>query len=381
MPWVCVSRRRATWLVEGDDQVRLLLGVQREAARRRDERLLAEQHGVAAGLGQRAPLRRELLPEPLGGGADGAGGGHRAPGHPAAPLEEARPAPRRAPPLLTSSGRDRICGPACSTTRQSAIPQQCRPVTACGSMVASALDTRSIVRFGSSGKPGCIAAVRPGSSRNITSGAIGAVSCAAATRVRARARTADPATEKARRGRHAEVEQRDAERHRAGELQLDRRAPSGHRAEERSQPDEGLAVDPDGGERRARIEASGRRARATRQGAPARRRCPTPPGRSSAPCPTGWAATAPPGGGAGAPARRWPRRAGRCAAGCRSSWPRRAEGRGPSRVARAPKPLLSPWSGQPENGHRRCAWANLSGPCTSSPAPGPPAPPGRCCPC
>ena len=67
-----------------------------------------------------------------------------------------------------------------------------------GSRVASALDTRSIVRFGSSGKSACMAAVRPGSSTNTTSGAIGAVSCAAATSVRARARTAEPATAKAR---------------------------------------------------------------------------------------------------------------------------------------------------------------------------------------
>ena len=37
------------------------------------------------------------------------------------------------------------------------------------------------MRLGSSGKPGCIAAVRPGSSTNTTSGAIGAVSWAAAT--------------------------------------------------------------------------------------------------------------------------------------------------------------------------------------------------------
>ncbi len=198
------------------------------------------------------------------------------------------------------------------------------------------------MRFGSSGKPGCIAAVSPGSSRNTTSGAIGAVSCAAATSVRARARTADPATAKARRRGHAEVEQRDAERHRTGELQLDRRASPGHRAEERAQPDERLAVDAGGGERRAGVEASGRRGPASRRAAPARRRCPTRPGRPSAPCPTGSAATARPGGGAGARARRWPRRVDPCAAGCRSSWPPRAEGRATFIVARAPKPPRPP---------------------------------------
>ena len=70
-----------------------------------------------------------------------------------------------------SRGRDRTCGPACSTTRQSAMPQQCNPVMACGSMVARVLETRSMVRFGSSGKPGCMAAVSPGSSAELLAAA------------------------------------------------------------------------------------------------------------------------------------------------------------------------------------------------------------------
>ena len=64
-------------------------------------------------------------------------------------------------------------------------------------------------------------------------------------------------------------------------------------------------------------------------------------------------------GGAGARARTWPRRAGRCAAGCRWSWPPHAAGRRTFILARRSRATASPCSGQPENGHRRRAWANL----------------------
>ena len=125
---------------------------------------------------------------------------------------------------------------------------------ACGSRVASALDTRSIVRLGSSGKSGCMAAVRPGlvdehDERRHRRRLLGGRH----ERARAGADRRAGHREGAR-GGDAEVEQRDAERDRAGELELDRRAPTGHRAEERAQADERLAVDARGGERRARVE-------------------------------------------------------------------------------------------------------------------------------
>ena len=216
------------------------------------------------------------------------------------------PACSRAP---MASGIERICGPAWSTTRQSASPQQCRPVTAWGSTAARTLDTRSMVRFGSSGKPRAIAAVRPGSSTNTTSGAIGAVSRAALTSARARARTAVPATANARR---------------AGTPRVCRAMPSvtgpvswslmgpcrpGHRAQEGPEPDEGLAVDAGVGERGTGID----RGVVELERAVGQHRdagdAPRGLGDHALHARAVRAATARRAGEAAAPARRWPRRA------------------------------------------------------------------------
>ena len=123
--------------------------------------------------------------------------------------------------------------------------------------------------------------------------------------------------------------------------------------------------------------------RASRRRAPAPRRCPRPPGRPCAPCRSGWAATARRAGGAGARARTWPRRADPCAAGCRSSVASAVlKVEDLHRCARrSRKPPLPPGLVTPRmaTGEARGQISTL--PCTSSPAPGPPAPPGRCCPC
>ena len=88
MPRVCVSRRRATWLVS--DRTRSAWASPWPASPQAGvmSGVLAQQDGVAAALGQRAPLGGEVLPEPLRRGAERAGRGDGTPGQPAAALEE-----------------------------------------------------------------------------------------------------------------------------------------------------------------------------------------------------------------------------------------------------------------------------------------------------
>ena len=137
------------------------------------------RRGVAAGLDQRVPLGHQAAPQDLGRLAERPVGGHRAPGQPAAPLEEVGERARDGRRRPASTGSDRTWGPAWSTACQSARPQQCRPAMAPPSTTASADDTRSSVSSTPSGNPGSSAAVRPGSSRNSSGVAPGAARRAA----------------------------------------------------------------------------------------------------------------------------------------------------------------------------------------------------------
>ncbi len=152
-----------------------------------------------------------------------------------------RPPPRGARSPRRRPGSDRICGPAASTTGQSARPQQCSPATAPPSTAASARDTRSSVSSTPSGKPGSRAAVRPGSSRNSTSVASGALARAAAS-TSPHPGVDRPLGDRERPVRgHADGVQRQAQRHGARELDLERGGAPRRGDEERPQAGERLA--------------------------------------------------------------------------------------------------------------------------------------------
>ena len=247
-----------------------------------------------------------------------------------------------------------------------------------GSRVARVLDTRSIVRFGSSGKSVVHGRREAGlvdehDERRHRRGLLGGGDQRASP-----GPNRGPGHRERARGGDAEVEERDAERDRTGELELDRRAPSRDGAEERPQSDERLTVDPGGGERRPRIEHRIRQLQ-----------------RAVGEDPD---AIDPPGGLGDHPlhagAVRQRRRGGQARLTLEH------EGRGRARVGvrqapdRAGHPVLkvddlhsplvlpshcSPWLVNTENGQPSCAWANLSVPWPSLLDPGLLASRGVCC--
>ena len=111
------------------------------------------------------PDRR--APQPVDVGADGPVGGHRAPRHPAAPVEEAVEGAGLPRPARRRRGRRRICGPASDAPAQSAPRRSAAPVVGAGLERGEDAGHEVDRGVGRSGKPGSRAAP-PGSARRRT---------------------------------------------------------------------------------------------------------------------------------------------------------------------------------------------------------------------
>ena len=263
------STRWATWSVRSSTRAAWATSMPDQPAGRRDQRLLDQRGGSqppSARPSHSATRRRHRI---SGGLAQRAVGRHRAPGEPAAALEEVGEragvvggagVDRQRQDLRAGLQDHRPVGPAAAV--QAGDGPLLDGGQRGGHQVERVVDAEREAGVERGGEPGLVEEhQRRGAGRGPPGGL--------QHRRRRGRSTACPPRRRPGRAGHADGVEGKAQRHRAGELELERRHPAGDRLEEGPQADERLALDarrPAGARGRPRPRRPG----ATRRAAPAR---------------------------------------------------------------------------------------------------------------